>query len=125
MAIDRIQRVNESIRRELSSALYHVGQGEGIDTVGITFANVGVSRDLRSAVVEVSFMGTPEAQIEMMSWLRRHRVDFQAHIARTVQLKYTPKLMFRQTSAVEKGNRVLEILSSLSTEEPAPPAPED
>lgn len=115
MPVDRIQRLNEMIRRELAIALYHVGQGEGLDTAAVSFIDVETSRDLRGAMVHVSFLGTAEMHPELLKWLRRHRIDFQAHIAHALQLKYTPKLMFRQTNAVEKGDRVLGILAGLDT----------
>lgn len=117
MAVDRIQRLNEMIRRELATSLYHVGQGEGIDPALVSFVDVSTSRDLRGAVVLVSFLGPADAHPALLSWLRRHRVAFQAHIAHSLQMKYTPKLMFRQTTSVEKGDRVLDILSHLDTPE--------
>ena len=113
MAVDRIQRINEIIRRELATSLYHVGQGEGIDTAMVSFVDVSTSRDLRGAVVRVSFLGPREVHPDLLGWLRRHRVDFQAHIAHSLQLKYTPKLMFRQTRAMEEGDRVLDIIAHL------------
>jgi ribosome-binding factor A len=113
MSVDRIQRLNEGIRRALGSSLYHIGQGEEIDTALISFVAVETARDLRTAIVHVSFMGDAEQQAHSLKWLRRHRVDFQAWIAKEVQLKYTPKLRFMQTGAVEKGDRVLDILSRL------------
>jgi len=113
MQIDRIKRVNEIIRRELATSLIHVGQGEGAEVMRISFVDVEVSRDLRGATVLVSIMGTREQSDELMRWLRRHRVDFQSRIAREVSLKYTPKLFFKQTSAIEKGDRVLDILKEI------------
>jgi len=126
MPVDRIQRVNEMIRRELATALYHVGQGEEVDTAAVSFVEVETSRDLRGAMVHVSFLGPADRHDALLKWLRRHRVDFQAHIAHALQLKYTPKLMFRQTTAVEKGDRVLGILADIGTpDEGAPPSGEN
>ena len=48
-----------------------------------------------------------------MKWLRRHRVDFQRVIADKVSLKYTPKLFFKQTLSIEKGDNVLHLLNEL------------
>ena len=90
MQIDRIKRVNEIIRRELATSLMHVGQGEGAEV-----------------------MRTREQADELMRWLRRHRVEFQSRIAKDVSLKYTPKLFFKQTQAIEKGDHVLDILKEI------------
>ncbi len=113
MSVDRIKRINELIRRELALGLFHVGQGEDAEVGRVTFVDVDVSRDLRGATVAVSILGTEEQAARLMTWLRRHRTDFQTHIAKTVALKYTPKLFFKQTQSIEKGDRVLGILSEI------------
>ena len=53
----------------------------------------------------------------LMKWLRRHRVDFQKVIADKVSLKYTPKLFFKQTLSIEKGDNVLNLLNQLEQAE--------
>ena len=113
MSIDRIKRINEMIRRELAMGLFHIGQGEDADVGRISFVDVDVSHDLRSASVQVSIMAAEADAAKLMIWLRRHRVEFQAHIAKTIALKYTPKLFFKQTQSIEKGDRVLGILSEI------------
>ena len=113
MSIDRIKRINEMIRRELAMGLFHIGQGEDADVGRISFVDVDVSHDLRSASVQVSIMAAEADAAKLMIWLRRHRVEFQAHIAKTISLKYTPKLFFKQTQSIERGDRVLGILSEI------------
>ena len=120
MSIDRIKRVNEMIRRELSLGLFHIGQGEDADVGRISFVDVDVSRDLRSATVAVSIMA-PEAESHaLMAWLHRHRVEFQSHIAKTVSLKFTPRLHFRVTPSIEKGDHVLNLLNEILPDDPEP-----
>lgn len=113
MSVDRIKRVNEMIRRELSMGLYHIGQGEDVPIERISFVSVNISRDLRNASVEVSFMASESVAQSLLLWLQQHRIDFQSHIAKTVSLKYTPRLHFRETHAIEKGDRVLNILNEI------------
>ena len=125
MSIDRIKRVNELIRRELAMGLFHIGQGEDVDVGKISIVDVAVARDLRGAAVNVSIMGTDAEAAVLMTWLRRHRVDFQAHIAKTVALKYTPKIFFKQTHSIEKGDHVLDILSQIVVPEDTPEVPSD
>lgn len=120
MSIDRIKRVNEMIRRELALGLFHIGQGEDADVGRISIVDVNVSKDLRGAAVNVSILGNEVESEELMKWLRRHRVEFQSHLAKTVSLKYTPKLFFKQTQSIEKGDRVLGILSEIGPIEDSP-----
>ena len=123
MKPDRITRINERVREELSAALYRVGPGDGVEAGRISFVSAKVSPDLHNAIVEVSILGDEAQARTLMSWLRGHRADFQRHLADTVGLKYTPVLDFRRTEAIEKGARVLSILDELAAQPPAPPAP--
>ncbi|MGN0845040.1 MAG: ribosome-binding factor A [Kiritimatiellia bacterium] len=108
-----MKRVNEQILRELSTGLYRVGQGQGIDFAKISFLEVYTSPDLHTAQVVVSVLGSAEDAVRTLAWLKENRIAFQSHLAKTVGLKYTPILHFRQTKAIEKGTRVLSILDEL------------
>ena len=61
MKPDRITRINERVREELSAALYRVGPGDGVEAGRISFVSAKVSPDLHNAIVEVSILGD-EAQ---------------------------------------------------------------
>ena len=113
MAIDRIKRINEMIRREIAAGLMRAGKSEDADTGKITVVAADVSRDLRGCAVVVSIMADDEEAMKSMKWLRRHRVDFQELIAKNISLKYTPKIFFKQTGAIAKGDHVLDILDKL------------
>ncbi|NLB68649.1 MAG: 30S ribosome-binding factor RbfA [Lentisphaerae bacterium] len=117
MTVDRIKRLNELVRRELSSSLLHVGHGDEIEVSRISIVEVDISRDLRSAGVLVSIMGSAEQADEIMKWLRSNRVELQSRIAKGVSLKYTPRLVFKQTQSIARGDRVLGILSELDIDE--------
>ena len=114
MAIDRIARINEIIRREMGVALLAFSQSDpDIDPVDISFVQAETSRDLRNCMIHVSFMGDAARHPAFLSMLRRYRADFQAHLAQAVGLKYTPRLAFKQTTSIEKGDRVLSLLADL------------
>ena len=113
MKPDRITRINERVREELSAALYRVGPGDGVEAGRISFVSAKVSPDLHTAIVEVSILGDEAQAKRLMSWLRSRRADFQRHVADRKALKYTPVLSFRRTEAIERGDRVLSILDEL------------
>lgn len=125
MPVDRILRINDRIRQVLASAVYHIGTGEDIDTARLSFVSVSTAHDLRNATVLISVMGGAGDEARTLQWVRRHRVDFQAAIAREMQLKYTPRLTFRTTGAIAQGDRVLDILEHLHIphDEETPPCP--
>ena len=113
MKIDRIARLNDRLREELSAALYRVAPGEGVEAGRVSFVSAKVAPDLHNAVVEVSILGDEEQARRLMSWLRSRRADFQRHVADRMALKYTPVLSFRRTEAIARGDRVLSILDEL------------
>ncbi|MBR1837349.1 MAG: ribosome-binding factor A [Kiritimatiellae bacterium] len=122
MKIDRLARINERVREELSAALYRVGAGENVEVGRISVVAAKVAPDLHNAVVTVSVMGEERDGRAMLSWLRSHRAEFQRHLADKVGLKYTPVLDFRLTDAIAQGARVLGILDELGLGGPAPGA---
>ena len=75
MKPDRIARVNERVREELSAALYRVGPGDGVEAGRISFVSAKVSPDLHNAAVTVSILGTPEDEARILAWLREHRPE--------------------------------------------------
>lgn len=125
MPVDRILRINDRIRQVLASTVYRIGTGEDIDTARLSFVSVSTAHDLRNATVLISVMGDAADEAKALHWVRRHRIDFQAAIAREMQLKYTPRLTFRTTGAIAQGDRVLDLLEHLDipADEETPPCP--
>lgn len=129
MANQRITRVNELLRREISSVLYRVMQDvEDMDLAALTVTDVDTAPNLRHAEVYVSVLGTPEQASRMVSRLNGRRKEIQNEVVKNVVLKYTPRLHFRHTGALASGDRVLELLKDLDVEDVDPdwePEPEE
>ncbi len=113
MSIDRIERVNALIRREIGESLFHIMNEQAFDLAAVTVTHVVTSRNLRNARVLVSIRGDDAAKQRMLGLLRRHRADIQRAINRDLTLKYTPKLHFELDLSVEEGDHVLDILAHL------------
>ena len=123
MPVDRILRINDRIRQVLAQSVYHIGTGEDIDIARLSFVSVSTSHDLRNATVLVSVLGDDALRQKTLRWVRNHRIDFQSAIAREVQLKYTPRLTFRTTDAIARGDEVLDLLEHLAIPKDADPQP--
>jgi ribosome-binding factor A len=107
----RLQRVRELLKREIGEAIRRelpVAQA-GLITVN----DVEVSGDLRQATVFTSILGTAEQQKKGFGMLARNRNRIQDLIAKSVVLKYTPRLRFVMDDSVVRGNRVLQIIEEL------------
>ena len=105
----RLLRVNELLKRELSSIITREITFEG---VLVTLNQVDVTPDLKHAHAYVSILGK-EGQAAAMAKLEEHRVILQTALAKSVTLKYTPQLIFHLDDSIERGARVFEILQQI------------
>lgn len=113
MSVNRLDRVNALLLREIADDLFRVLQSDPeVDVAGITVTKVECAPNLRSANVWVSIMDAADHP----TWLRRlskHAKEIQTLINRNMTLHYTPKLRFRLDTGIAKGDRVLDILNHL------------
>ena len=118
-APDRLTRVNELIKREMSELIsrYSIAPSPSM-LVSVT--EVRTSVDLRNATVSVSvFGGDKTAQRMVLESLNAARRDFQSDIARTLGFKHTPVLTFRIDKRVAAGDRVFALLEEMESEQPS------
>jgi ribosome-binding factor A len=106
----RLLRVNELLKRELSSL---IGRELTFENALVTINQVDVTSDLKSAHVYVSILGKGRAAA--MKQLEESRATLQADLSRHVVLKYTPHLVFHLDDSVERGARVIEIMQEIET----------
>ncbi len=123
MSLQRIDRVNEILKREIASGLYRLKTDPPLDLARVTVSHVVCAPDLRRARVLVSVLrgGPATAGAEgVVRLLNRHRKEIQAMLARNVILKYTPQLQFVEDDSAGEASHVLHLLDQLP-----PPAPEE
>jgi len=113
MKANRITRVNELIKRELGTQLYHVINRPDFDPATVTITHPQTSVDLRSCRVLVSIRGDETEQERVLSILKRHRAEFQAVLSKNVILRYTPQLRFVIDHSIEEGDQVLQLLQQM------------
>lgn len=114
----RMQRVNELLRREISTLVYKLIQSADVNLADVTITAVETSPDLRASQVFVSVRGEEKYQSRAVSRLNGARKDFQREISKSVVLKYTPRVHFQLDRGVANGARVMEILEGLESEHP-------
>jgi ribosome-binding factor A len=113
MSVDRLERVNALLRREISDALYKVFAGDTLNLACITITHVDTSRNLRNATVSVSIFGHDHERGTILRKLSQKADALQSIINRDLTLKYTPRLRFVIDASVEKGDHVLDLLNHL------------
>ena len=107
----RTDRLDSQIRAELMELLQREMKDPRIGFATIT--RVETARDLGSARVWVSVLGTPEEQTSAIAaltsaapWLRRQLGD-------RLTIRHIPQLDIRHDDSIEAGDRVLKLLREL------------
>lgn len=113
MSVDRIDRVNELIRREIGDAFFRLITDARFDRSAVTVTEVTTSRNLRSAKVLISVRGDKQRQQQMLSIVRRYRTELQQAVNRDLSIKFTPVLRFELDPSLQKGDKVLDLLAHL------------
>jgi len=114
----RIARVRELLKQEIAEVLR---QEFSIEQVGLLTVNdVGIARDLRSAIVFLGFVGKPAQRKAALAQLEEKAKWVQSRVGGNVRLKFTPELRFQIDDSIEQGNRVLAILDQLDQPQSPP-----
>jgi ribosome-binding factor A len=110
----RTDRLDSQIRQELMDLLQREMKDPRLGFVTIT--RVETARDLGSARVWVSILGTEEERERSMRalsvatpWLRRR-------LAERLTLRSVPQLSLRRDDSIESGDRVLRLLREIEIE---------
>lgn len=108
----RLLRVAEQIRHALAELLM---RGEIHDDVlsaqVVSVTEVRVSPDLRHATVFVKALGSREEEA-VLTALRRNVRYMRGHVARAINTKYTPDLVFRLDESFDEASRIDALLRS-------------
>lgn len=115
MPTRRTVRVAEVLRKELAACMSRSLELEGLL---ITISSVELPPDMRQAYIYVSTLRPEVDQEKALAILTRNRKEWQSSVGRRLGLKFTPQLIFRFDSAVERGDRVMEILTKLELNTP-------
>ncbi len=110
----RLQRVRELLKRTLGEIISR--EFHAADAGIITVNDVDISADLHSAAVFVGLMGSDDQKRKAAGLLNSERARIQHILSKTIVLKYTPRLKFVMDDSIERGNRVLQILSEIDEE---------
>ena len=113
MPTRRTVRVAEVLRKELAACM---SQSLDLEGLLITISSVELPPDMKQAFVYVSTINPEMDQEKMLAILNRNRKEWQGRIGRRLGTKFTPQLIFRFDDAIERGDRVMEILTKLELE---------
>lgn len=113
MAFDRIDRISEEVRRELTRI---IRDDLSDPRIGGTWSilRADVTRDLRYCKVRVSIL-EPERRREMMDALKKAAGFIRRELGHSMDLRYTPELIFELDTNIEYAAHINQLLKESET----------
>lgn len=108
--MDRADRISEEVKREISSIIRNELKDPRLpEMISITAANV--TRDLRTAKVFVSVLGTEEEKKNAIIGLKSAAGFIRREIGQRLKLRYTPELLFELDNSIERGVYITKLIN--------------
>jgi len=111
-------RVAEQIRSVLSGAMHRGHFSDEVllrHAMDITIGGVDAAPDLKSAKIFVTCLDQDDVLPVILSALNANRHYFQSEINHQLNLKFTPKLHFKEDETVAEAQRIDALLKTLKT----------
>jgi ribosome-binding factor A len=107
----RLNRINEELRKELSSILAYDLKNPNI-TGMLSVTKVKITPDFKYAKVYVSILNSKDID-KTMQGLKESAGFIRSKIAKSINLRITPELVFEIDDSLEYGARIDNILKDL------------
>jgi ribosome-binding factor A len=104
-------RINEEYKKELSNIINYSVKDPNI-TGMISVTRVNVSTDLKYAKVSVSILNSKNVK-QTLAGLKKSSGFIRSELAKRVNLRNTPELVFELDDSLEYGERIENILKNI------------
>lgn len=122
MGARRLDKVNELMRREVSTVIQREFDFSG--TI-VTVSGVEITDDLREGRIWIGIIGKMRPS-QVLEKLNNRRGMIQAAVAKRVILRCTPRLTFKLDDSAQRGVDMVNLLDDIEKNLPkAPPAEEE
>ena len=117
MASNRIGRINEEIQKELASLLRNL-KDPRVNATMVSITRVETTPDLRYAKVYASFLDESKAN-EALKGLKSASGYLRRELGQSLQLRYTPELVWALDDSITYGAKMLDLINSLGVQDDA------
>jgi len=114
----RVQRVSELLKRELSTVLERLYHFDGHI---LTVHDVQATPDLKQSFAYIGVLGKGDHTL-IIEKLNKQRGAIQREVHKRIVMKNSPQIFFRLDESIERGVRILNAIDNLPP--PADPLPE-
>jgi len=111
MAKNRINKINEEVRRELASVIREL-KDERIPLLTSVVA-VNVTNDLSYAKCYISVMGDDDVKKKALEGLKSASGYIRREMGRRVDLRITPEFLFEIDHSIEHGAYINKVLQDI------------
>ena len=110
----RSKRVGDAIRNELAVLLLSKARDPQLAEVNIS--RVEVTDDLKLARIYFTTLSGKSSVRRLENALQRAKGFMRSHVARTLNLRFTPELQFRYDDTADKVARIESIFQEIANE---------
>lgn len=108
----RLGRINEELMKEISHIItYELKNPDATGMISVT--RVKITPDLKYAKVYVSLLNSKSNEKTMQA-LKDSAGFIRSQVARTVNLRITPELIFEYDDSIEHGEKIDNILKEIN-----------
>lgn len=109
---NRLNRINEELKKEISNIIsFDLKNPDATGLMSVT--RVKITPDLKYAKVYVSILNSKNTQ-KTMEALKKSSGYIRTEIAKRINLRITPELVFELDDSMEYGERIDKILKDLN-----------
>ena len=112
----RVEKLAALLKREVSELLVNGVRDERIHQAMITITAVEVSNDLQHVKIFISLFGEEQNKAAVLAGLDEAKGFIRAELARRLQMRRSPELVFKIDKGMTKGPSILDLLNSLELE---------
>ena len=108
----RLNRINEELKKEISNIIsFELQNPEATGLISVT--RVKITPDLKYAKVYVSMLNS-KSKTKTMDALKNSAGFIRSLIAKRINLRITPELVFEEDDSMEYGERIDKILKDIN-----------
>ncbi|WP_330576498.1 30S ribosome-binding factor RbfA [Defluviitalea raffinosedens] len=111
----RMIRINEEIKKELSDIIRQDLKDPRIIQTMVSVLNVDTTNDLKYCKIYISVMGNEEQKKGVIEGLKNASGFIRREIARRINLRNTPELIFKIDDSIEYGIRLSKIIDDIKS----------
>ncbi len=111
-------RINEEVKKELSNIIRNELKDPRIHMM-TSVVSVEVAPDLKTCKAYISVLGSEEEAKNTLAGLKNASGYIKTKLAKTVNLRNTPEIIFRMDQSIEHGIHIANLLDQIHTNDNA------